>query len=66
MTSAELRRMSSEQKEKLYSNIPKRVSTVPINSEKDDIKTVIDEYTKTEILLDDIPVIKKELSEMKA
>jgi hypothetical protein len=63
MTATELRKMSPEQKEGLFYSIP-RTTSVPINCEKDPINVVIEQYANTKIPLDDIQVLRKELSEI--
>ena len=59
MTATELRRMPSEQKKGLFFDIPVSVSSGPINSEKDPINVVIEQYANTKIPVDDIPTLKK-------
>ena len=63
MTAFELKGMSTEDKRKLYYNTI-RIDSVPINSEKDSINTVIERYANTEMPLDDMSELKKELSEI--
>jgi len=63
MTASELKGMSTEDKRKLYYNTI-RIDSVPINSEKDSINTVIERYANTEMPLDDMSELKKELSEI--
>jgi len=64
MTVAELKRLSPEQKNKLFYEIPESTSSGPINSEKDTIDAVIEQYTNTKIALDDVQILRKELSEI--
>ena len=63
MTATELKKMPPEEKKELFYNT-QRADSEPINSEKNSIDAVIEGYTNTEILLDDMRELKEELSDI--
>nr|AGS52474.1 hypothetical protein [uncultured bacterium contig00193] len=66
MTVAELKKMSPEERDNLFYVTPEPSFSGAINTEEDDINDVIKSYIANKIPLDDMKLLKKELSEVDA
>jgi len=60
MTVGELNKMTPEERAALYNKVP-TFNPAAINSETESIDKVIETYAKSEIPLDDMPDLQKEL-----
>jgi len=61
MTVGELQKMSSEERVTFYDRVQSNYKPAAINSEIDSIDKTIKDYANSEIPLDDMPDLQKEL-----
>jgi len=61
MTVGELIKMSPEEKASIYDRVLGNYKPTPINTETDPIDKIVDDYVNSEISLDDMADLQKEL-----